>query len=89
MMKVLDYSERREGIQDGNFALCINNDVGLSWDLLVPGIFHLCNLLFDGALFFLLFFCSDYLFKLLLIGDSGVGKSCLLLRFAVGLELFS
>ncbi|KAF3530802.1 hypothetical protein DY000_02037203 [Brassica cretica] len=23
---------------------------------------------------------SDYLFKLLLIGDSGVGKSCLLLR---------
>lgn len=28
---------------------------------------------------------SDYLFKLLLIGDSGVGKSCLLLRFAVGL----
>lgn len=28
-------------------------------------------------------FSSDYLFKLLLIGDSGVGKSCLLLRFAV------
>lgn len=28
-------------------------------------------------------FCRyDYLFKLLLIGDSGVGKSCLLLRFA-------
>ncbi|XP_029470509.1 protein cornichon homolog 2-like isoform X2 [Rhinatrema bivittatum] len=26
--------------------------------------------------------CVDYLFKLLLIGDSGVGKSCLLLRFA-------
>ncbi|RWW34959.1 hypothetical protein GW17_00000246 [Ensete ventricosum] len=25
---------------------------------------------------------ADYLFKLLLIGDSGVGKSCLLLRFA-------
>lgn len=25
---------------------------------------------------------SDYLFKLLLIGDSGVGKSCLLLKFA-------
>jgi Ras-related protein Rab-1A len=40
--------------------------------------------------FFLLFFFKkhkmnpeyDYLFKLLLIGDSGVGKSCLLLRFA-------
>lgn len=30
-------------------------------------------------------FCSDYLFKLLLIGDSGVGKSCLLLRFAVSI----
>ena len=27
----------------------------------------------------------DYLFKLVLIGDSGVGKSCLLLRFAVSL----
>eukprot|EP01051_Picozoa_sp_SAG22_P023556 SAG22_NODE_6129_length_895_cov_1.271357_2_plen_169_part_01 len=26
----------------------------------------------------------DYLFKMLLIGDSGVGKSCLLLRFAEG-----
>lgn len=26
---------------------------------------------------------SDFLFKLLVIGDSGVGKSCLLLRFAV------
>ncbi|GAB2212383.1 hypothetical protein Droror1_Dr00020345, partial [Drosera rotundifolia] len=26
---------------------------------------------------------NDYLFKLLLIGDSGVGKSCLLLRFAM------
>ena len=31
---------------------------------------------------FILCVCSDYLFKLLLIGDSGVGKSCLLLRFA-------
>lgn len=26
---------------------------------------------------------SDFFFKILLIGDSGVGKSCLLLRFAV------
>uniref|UniRef100_A0A671PQF2 Ras-related protein Rab-1A-like n=1 Tax=Sinocyclocheilus anshuiensis TaxID=1608454 RepID=A0A671PQF2_9TELE len=29
----------------------------------------------------------DYLFKLLLIGDSGVGKSCILLRFAVSFYL--
>lgn len=29
----------------------------------------------------------DYLFKLVLIGDSGVGKSCLLLRFAVSDEM--
>ena len=28
------------------------------------------------------FISSDHLWKLLLIGDSGVGKSCLLLRFA-------
>ena len=34
------------------------------------------------ALVFALVWHSDYLFKLLLIGDSGVGKSCLLLRFA-------
>lgn len=25
---------------------------------------------------------SDYLFKMLLIGNSGVGKSCLLMRYA-------
>lgn len=36
----------------------------------------------------LLLLCSDYLFKLLLIGDSGVGKSCLLLRFAVRIPTF-
>ncbi|KAF9617498.1 hypothetical protein IFM89_036702, partial [Coptis chinensis] len=33
-------------------------------------------------MFSVVLFCSDYLFKLLLIGDSGVGKSCLLLRFS-------
>lgn len=26
---------------------------------------------------------SDYLFKVLLIGNSGVGKSCMLMRFSV------
>jgi len=35
-----------------------------------------------ASLFYPFFHFSDYLFKLLLIGDSGVGKSCLLLRFA-------
>mgnify|MGYP006209873793 CR=1 FL=1 len=34
-----------------------------------------CSFVMTGAEY-------DYLFKLLLIGDSGVGKSCLLLRFA-------
>lgn len=43
---------------------------------------HLCNL-YKYVLTNLVIFGSDYLFKLLLIGDSGVGKSCLLLRFAV------
>lgn len=38
---------------------------------------------FGYTQFFLII--SDYLFKLLLIGDSGVGKSCLLLRFAVSI----
>lgn len=35
-----------------------------------------------SASHYLILFHSDYLFKLLLIGDSGVGKSSLLLRFA-------
>ncbi|GER50832.1 RAB GTPase homolog 1A [Striga asiatica] len=38
-------------------------------------ISNACMLKFKNLIF-------DYLFKLLLIGDSGVGKSCLLLRFA-------
>jgi putative ribosome biogenesis GTPase RsgA len=32
---------------------------------------------------------SDYLFKVLLIGNSGVGKSSLLLRFAVSITLLA
>ena len=50
-----------------------------------PHVFCVC--VWDGLLSIDaisdLFVLSDYLFKLLLIGDSGVGKSCLLLRFAV------
>lgn len=40
----------------------------------LPNLYGNVNHDFDGR--------YDYLFKLLLIGDSGVGKSCLLLRFA-------
>lgn len=42
-------------------------------------ILHRCVRTFTDSF---VFFRYDYLFKLLLIGDSGVGKSCLLLRFA-------
>jgi hypothetical protein len=49
--------------------------------------FNTFPFLFCFCLHNLFFFCSDYLFKLLLIGDSSVGKSCLLLRFAVSWEL--
>ena len=48
--------------------LSSNNDASLTHQPLVRSPLPLSN--------------SDYLFKLLLIGDSGVGKSCLLLRFA-------
>ena len=41
----------------------------------------LCVILINASLLFV--FISDYLFKLSLIGDSGVGKTSLLLRFAV------
>ena len=47
--------------------------------------FHLriSRIFFQPLLIHISFFLlSDFLFKLLLIGDSGVGKSCLLLRFA-------
>jgi hypothetical protein len=40
---------------------------------------------FTNSLFTLF---SDYLFKLVLIGDSCVGKSCLLIRFAVFFIIF-
>jgi len=41
----------------------------------------------NESIFIFAYFSSDYLFKLLLIGDSGVGKSCILLRFAVSVFL--
>jgi len=50
-----------------------------SWDI------DACVMISDNMLLLL---CSDYLFKLLLIGDSSVGKSCLLLRFAVSFPSF-
>ncbi|KAI4874636.1 hypothetical protein NFI96_031134 [Prochilodus magdalenae] len=40
------------------------------------------NMKMKNRLVLLFMIQNDYLFKLLLIGDSGVGKSCLLLRFA-------
>jgi len=41
---------------------------------------HIIQPMYEPLFIFLCY--SDFLFKLLLIGDSGVGKSCLLLRFA-------
>ena len=32
---------------------------------------------------YILLFCSDDVYKLLMVGDECVGKTCLLLRFAV------
>ena len=45
-------------------------------------IMTVCDLTLCDLTSFFYWNFSDYLFKLLLIGDSGVGKSCLLLRFA-------
>lgn len=45
-------------------------------------VFMAVALAFFSDIFLVFPHFSDYLFKLLLIGDSGVGKSCLLLRFA-------
>jgi len=64
-------------------VFCIHRQVSVFQDGYESGIvsfFYYCFCTFS----FNLFHFSDYLFKLLLIGDSGVGKSCLLLRFADG-----
>ena len=37
----------------------------------------------NSIYFYLNFSFSDDLFKIVMIGDSGVGKSCILLRFVV------
>jgi hypothetical protein len=58
-----------------------NGDCGCIWNCIAHSVSHVSFPLTVLSLF-LLFVISDYLFKLLLIGDSGVGKSCLLLRFA-------
>ena len=53
-----------------------------SRSLCVPSCRCLCLSPSAAAVPFAMSTEYDYLFKLLLIGDSGVGKSCLLLRFA-------
>lgn len=47
---------------------------GLFLPFYFPACFFLLTCLFVAQ-------CSDFFFKILLIGDSGVGKSCVLLRF--------
>lgn len=59
-----------------SFHTCIGT-VECGFASLLPPASHMCCDSSSSSSF------SDYLFKLLLIGDSGVGKSCLLLRFAV------
>ena len=61
-------------------ARCFNATSKVHFSVL-DDLNHLCFTIYFSNWMRLLF--SDYLFKLLLIGDSGVGKSCLLLRFAV------
>jgi GTPase SAR1 family protein len=41
------------------------------------------------AILTILIFHSDYLFKIVIIGDAGVGKSALLLRFSVNSVIYS
>lgn len=66
--------------------LCLPKKADLSYVYSELWVYELLLFLqFHVSYWTITFICanSDYLFKLLLIGDSGVGKSCLLLRFAV------
>ena len=66
----------------------ISRSIALSFTHHFTCDFHLleelmfCSFNFIDHGFAISALCSDFLFKLVLIGDSGVGKSCLLLRFA-------
>ena len=66
--------------QGGGFLTQTSILQGLNVFLQPNTLTHVYMLLWTTQSKIVLF--SDYLFKLLLIGDSGVGKSCLLLRFA-------
>ena len=39
------------------------------------------NFIFLTNIFYYLHYNSEFLFKILLLGDSGVGKSCIILRY--------
>ncbi|MFS7924290.1 putative small GTP-binding protein [Helianthus anomalus] len=72
---IVSLSDHFLGIGDFLFLYYLTWCVGMLF-VLEPGVS------LEAASLSLGMEASDYLFKLLLIGDSGVGKSCLLLRFA-------
>lgn len=73
------------GTIQGVFYVIFGNHVlQLDGITVIDVLLRVCTVIIDMFIVLMASFClSDYLFKLLLIGDSGVGKSCLLLRFAV------
>ena len=60
----------------------ISSATAWGWDLVVPQNWYFKNVSFFCRHLTAAMPRSDYLFKLLLIGDSGVGKSCMLCRFS-------